>query len=69
MQPHRHDATSTYSPCVATPAHCPACDDLMVAPECSEFVDRGEIRHRWRCESCGQVFETSFSAADPMTLE
>jgi hypothetical protein len=41
----------------------------MVAPESSEFVDRGEIRHRWRCESCGQVFETSISAADLAALE
>jgi hypothetical protein len=34
----------------------------MVAPDSSEFVDRGEIRHRWNCEACGLVFETAFCA-------
>jgi len=39
--------------------HCPRCGDRMVAPESSEFVDRGEIRHHWVCDACGQDFETS----------
>jgi hypothetical protein len=54
-----HAALSTV---VTRPAHCPRCDDLMVAPDSSEFVDRGEIRHRWNCEACGLVFETAFCA-------
>jgi hypothetical protein len=27
----------------------------MVAPVSSEFVEGGEIRHYWECESCGET--------------
>ena len=57
-------SSAAFSSVAARPAHCPRCDDLMVAPESSEFVDRGEIRHRWRCEACDLVFETAFCAHD-----
>ncbi len=36
------------------PARCPHCGDWMVAPIVSEFVDDGEIRHHWECDSCGE---------------
>jgi hypothetical protein len=39
---------------VTNPARCPHCGDWMVAPIHSEFVDNGEIRHHWECESCGE---------------
>jgi hypothetical protein len=39
----------------AAPARCPYCDDWMVAPVSSEFVEGGEIRHYWECESCGET--------------
>ena len=39
----------------AAPARCPHCDDWMVAPVSSEFVEGGEIRHYWECESCGET--------------
>jgi hypothetical protein len=26
----------------------------MVAPLVSEFVEGGEIRHHWECDSCGE---------------
>ena len=39
----------------AAPARCPHCDDWMVAPVSSEFVEGGEIRHVWECESCGET--------------
>jgi len=42
-----------------TSVHCPRCGDRMVAPESSELVDCGEIRHHWLCDACGQDFETS----------
>jgi hypothetical protein len=31
----------------------------MVAPLMSEFVEGGEIRHHWACDSCGQYSCTS----------
>ena len=39
----------------SAPARCPHCDDWMVAPVSSEFVEGGEIRHYWECESCGET--------------
>jgi hypothetical protein len=43
------------APCpTAAPARCPHCGDWMVAPIVSEFVEDGEIRHHWECESCGE---------------
>ena len=38
---------------------CPHCDDWMVAPVVSEFVEGGEIRHHWECDACGQASSTS----------
>ena len=37
------------------PARCPYCDDWMVAPVSSEFVEGGEIRHHWECDACGET--------------
>ena len=38
---------------------CPYCRENLLAPMLSEFVDSGEIRHHWLCESCGGVSKTS----------
>lgn len=38
---------------------CPGCSEHVIAPELSEFVDGGEIRHHWLCESCARVFSTA----------
>jgi uncharacterized protein with PIN domain len=40
-------------------ARCPLCHERVVAPEMSEFVDSGQIRHHWACDSCGSVFSTA----------
>ena len=39
----------------AAPARCPHCNDWMVAPVSSEFVEGGEIRHYWECDACGET--------------
>lgn len=62
MHLHCRGSHAALSVVVTGLAHCPRCNDLMVAPDSSEFVDRGEIRHRWNCEACGLVFETAFCA-------
>lgn len=46
------------SRCFGAP-HCPQCNDMLLAPEKSEFVREGRIRHAWSCESCGHAFTTS----------
>ena len=38
---------------------CPHCDELVVAPEVSEFVSEGKVRHFWSCDSCGHEFATA----------
>jgi transposase-like protein len=42
---------------------CPHCGDPMIAPEMSEFVVGGEIRHHWQCDNCGRSSSTAFSTA------
>jgi hypothetical protein len=31
----------------------------MIAPEMSEFVVGGEIRHHWQCDNCGRPSSTA----------
>jgi RNase P subunit RPR2 len=40
---------------------CPKCGDLLLAPEVSEFINDGRVRHRWACEACGNEFRTTVS--------
>lgn len=47
------------------PARCPRCDDWMIAPVHSEFVEGGEIRHTWECESCGEISATVIDLGGP----
>jgi len=35
----------------------------MVAPIVSEFVERGEIRHHWECDACGELSTTAIPLA------
>ena len=46
-------------PHLCGPVRCPDCGDVMVAPVSSEFVEGGEIRHHWECDSCGELSSTS----------
>jgi len=48
---------------ITAPARCPHCGDRMVAPIVSEFVERGEIRHHWECEACGEPSTTAIPLA------
>jgi hypothetical protein len=45
----------------ASPVRCPRCEDWMVAPVVSEFVEGGGIRHYWECEACGESSTTAFA--------
>jgi primosomal protein N' len=58
MQVQFHAAVLSSIRAFAAPACCPHCGDWMVAPICSEFVEDGEIRHHWHCESCGEPSST-----------
>ena len=38
---------------------CPKCDDMLLAPAASEYVNENLIQHFWLCETCGHEFQTS----------
>jgi len=59
MQLHEYRAKLFAIRAFATPIRCPDCGDVMVAPVSSEFVEGGEIRHHWQCDSCGGLSTTS----------
>jgi predicted RNA-binding Zn-ribbon protein involved in translation (DUF1610 family) len=47
----------------AASMRCPHCGDPLIAPEMSEFVAGGEIRHHWQCDNCGLSSSTTFRNA------
>jgi len=63
MQLQTHSAELADSRSCALPVRCPYCGDWMVAPVMSEFVEGGEIRHHWQCDTCGE----SSTTAIPLT--
>jgi ABC-type ATPase with predicted acetyltransferase domain len=38
---------------------CTECDDLVIAPDCSEYVGEREVGHFWSCESCGHKIRSN----------
>ncbi|HEY7232056.1 MAG TPA: hypothetical protein VH558_16985 [Pseudolabrys sp.] len=58
MQLHGYRAKLSAIRAFAAPVRCPHCGYVMVAPVSSEFVEGGEIRHHWDCESCGELSST-----------
>ena len=59
MQLHTDTARLSSIRSFASPVRCPHCGDWMVAPVVSEFVEGGEIRHHWECDTCGESSSTS----------
>ena len=37
---------------------CPKCGELIMAPEYSEYMNCGGVRHWWSCDGCAYEFET-----------
>ena len=37
---------------------CPRCGKLVIAPETSEYMNRGQIRSLWACDKCDHTFQT-----------
>jgi hypothetical protein len=58
-----HHCRAEFFRAFTAPTRCPHCDDLMVAPVSSEFVEGGEIRHHWECDSCGELSSTAIPGA------
>jgi len=47
--------------------HCPRCGETIFLPEWSAYLDRHCVRHLWKCDACGDEFETLdvFPETDP----
>jgi len=58
-------ATVVFAPRSLGLRSCPHCDELVVAPEVSEFVSDGKVRHFWSCDSCGHEFKTAVRLSVP----
>jgi uncharacterized protein with PIN domain len=55
-----HSRLATYSQ-----NSCPQCNERLLAPNWSEYLNERCVRHTWSCDGCGYEFETSvfFAAA------
>jgi NAD-dependent SIR2 family protein deacetylase len=42
-----------------TEMRCVRCGDSLIAPEWSEYVNKGHIVNLWACPNCGCRFETT----------
>jgi hypothetical protein len=42
--------------------NCAQCDNELIAPEWSEYLNKQQIRHLWRCWKCDSCFETIVNA-------
>jgi DNA-directed RNA polymerase subunit RPC12/RpoP len=58
MQLHTDTAELAQLRSFASPVRCPHCGDWMVAPVVSEFIEGGEIRHTYECDTCGEASST-----------
>jgi len=36
---------------------CTECDQVVIAPDRSEYLGSREVRHLWSCENCGHQIE------------
>ncbi len=61
MQLHCYPATRSSIRAFGAPLFCAACGDRLIAPMASAFVESGEIRHLWECESCGATSTSSIA--------
>ena len=43
---------------------CPQCNDWLLAPDWSEYLNARCVRHTWSCEACGYAFETTVYFSD-----
>jgi len=64
MQLQCYPATLSSIRAFGTPLLCAACGDRLIAPMASAFVEGGEIRHYWECDSCGATSSSSIALDD-----
>ncbi len=42
---------------------CPQCAEILLAPDVSEYLGDGRVRHSWSCDECGHEFTASIEVA------
>ena len=42
---------------------CPQCAEILLAPDVSEYLGDGRVRHSWSCDGCGHEFKASIEVA------
>jgi hypothetical protein len=42
---------------------CPHCAEILLAPDVSEYLGDGRVRHSWSCDACGHEFKASIEVA------
>ncbi len=47
---------------------CAQCGAHIIAPEWSEYLSTGCVRHGWTCEACGHDFEESIDFSAPLEV-
>jgi len=50
-------ATTEIANCSPYGLACTECNELVIAPERSHYVDNREVHHFWACENCGHEIE------------
>ncbi|MGI8524808.1 MAG: hypothetical protein ACR2K5_01285 [Pseudolabrys sp.] len=55
-------AFSAFSRYFASRQRCPHCNEALIAPEVTEFIEGGTIQHYWACDACGQESRTFVEA-------
>jgi hypothetical protein len=63
MQLHCNPTRPSAFGAFSSPTRCANCDEWLVAPLLTEFVEGGEIRHHWVCDGCGETSCTVVSLA------
>ena len=48
-----------FRPNYTPPVSCAKCGERPFVPEASEHFEPNNVRHRWKCETCGCSFETT----------
>ncbi|WP_137044849.1 hypothetical protein [Pseudolabrys sp. FHR47] len=69
MQLNCYPATLSSIRVFGAPFVCASCGDQLIAPTASAFVEGGEIRHYWECESCGATSSSSIALDERMPAD
>jgi len=56
-------ATAGIINCSSYGLECTGCNELLIAPNRSEYVSKYNVRHFWSCETCGHTMDVHIRLA------